>query len=128
MCLLGPDGCRSPPPPPPPNGQALEVWRQELTALAELKHDVEIRRRLMAYQLYQFRRIAEGNMTSMQKIGQMGTLQNGEALEPDERLSMALEDQMARKIQRQVCAITFVSPIQHTPSHAYNTQVCIKFV
>jgi hypothetical protein len=72
-----------------------------MAALAELKKDVEIRRRLMAYQLYQFRRIAEGNMTSMQKIGLMGTLKNGEALEPDERLSMALEDQMARKIQRQ---------------------------
>jgi hypothetical protein len=72
-----------------------------MAAMAELKKDVEIRRRLMAYQLYQFRRIAEGNMTSMQKIGLMGTLKNGEALEPDERLSMALEDQMARKIQRQ---------------------------
>ena len=72
----------------------------EMMALWEVKVDVELRRRAIQYQLKQFRRIMDGNMTSMFKIGMMHQLKNGETLEEDERMSMALEDAMARKIQR----------------------------
>lgn len=43
----------------------------ELMALWEVKVDVELRRRAIQYQLKQFRRIMDGNMTSMFKIGTM---------------------------------------------------------
>ena len=41
----------------------------EMIALWEVKVDVELRRRAIQYQLKQFRRIMDGNMTSMFKIG-----------------------------------------------------------
>ena len=43
----------------------------EMMALWEVKVDVELRRRAIQYQLKQFRRIMDGNMTSMFKIGTM---------------------------------------------------------
>lgn len=83
----------------PDDPRQRETAVSELTKLYEVKRDVEVRRRAMSYLLHQVRRIITGSI-NMQKIGQMHQLNDGEALESDERQSMALEDLMARKIQR----------------------------
>ncbi len=77
--------------------------KSQVAALAESKRDVDLRLNFMSYQHSHFKMVAEGgSLTDLEKQRRLHQLQDGQALEADEKTAMSLEDAMAFRIQRRV--------------------------
>jgi hypothetical protein len=88
-----------------PQNDLIRIVPREISAsanLAEVKFHIETQRKLMQYQLDYFKKIVEGSVSGVEKLRKMRRLDEGVALDTDEKLAMSLEDTMATKIQRKI--------------------------
>ena len=70
--------------------------------LVELRENIRTQIGFMKYQYEHFQMVTEGEMLALEKQKKLASVESGMPLEPDEKLSMSLEDKMVTKIQKRL--------------------------
>lgn len=86
-----------------PSIEEHETLEKELKTLTDFRASLAQSEFLLQYQLNHFKMLTEGGqLSNLNHQRKMKSLQDGQALDIDEAISLSLEDKMASKIQRRI--------------------------